>query len=246
MFRKVSLIGLAIWLFAPQAMALTLTFGFDTPWIGADMQREQGFTFDNSSAYNDGGQILLHDDGGVLSSTFTRDDGRRFSVNSASLGAYSLLYGAFSGAHPKGDTSLEYQFNGQLMHLDFVPTLYYSAEGFRDGNMVASATQVVTGPGSTSGQTNWGNIFQGLDQFRISFLLPENRTRYAWQVWPGNGMSALPYGPGDFACLEWCGEMSVGNLQVSMVPLPASFFLLASALIGLATIGLRRRKLFQV
>ena len=242
MFQKASLLGLIFFLCAPQAMALTLNFGAGAPWVGTNTQTEQGFTFDNSSAYNSGGQVLLHDDGGVLSSTFKRDDGRKFSAHGASLSAYSLLYKAFPGAHPNGDTSLEYQFNGQLMHFDFVPTLSYLAEGFRNGNLVASVTQIVTGPSSVGGLVNWGSIFQNLDLFRVSFLLPENRTTYAWQSWSGNGLGALPYGPGSFACAEWCGEMTLDNLEVSMVPLPAGFPLLASGIFALMAIGRRRRK----
>ncbi len=242
MFQRSSLLGLIFCLFAPQAMALTLNFGSDTQWIGSDIQTEQGFTFDNSSAYNNGSQLLLHDDGGVLSSTFKRDDGRRFSAHGASLSAYSLLYGAFAGAHPNGDTSLEYQFNGQLMHLDFIPTLSYSAEGFRNGSLVASATQIVAGSGGVSGLVDWGNLFQNLDQFRVSLLLPKNRTTYALYDWPGNGIVSLPYGPGSFACTEWCGELSFDNLQVSVVPLPATISLMATGLFALGAIGWRRRK----
>ncbi|WP_138935478.1 hypothetical protein [Roseovarius arcticus] len=242
MIRRASLLGLIFVLFAPPAMALTLNFGVDSKWVGNNLQSEQGFTFDNSLAYSNGEQVLLHDDGGVISSTFKRDDGRRFSAHGASLGAYSLLYGAFAGAHPTGDTNLEYQLNGQLMHLDFIPTLSYLAEGFRNGNLVASITQIVAGPGSVGGMVNWGSLFQNLDQFRVSFLLPENRTTYAWQAWPGNGIVDLPYGAGDFACYEWCGEMSLDNLQVSMVPLPAAFPLLASGIFALMAFGWRRRK----
>lgn len=241
MIRLASLLSLIFALFAPPAMALTLKFGSNAPWVGTDMQSEKGFTFDNSTAYNSGGQVLLHDDGGVISSTFKRDDGRRFSAHGASLGAYSLLYRAFAGAHPAGDTSLEYQSNGQLMHLAFIPTIKYLAEGFRNGKLVASITQIVTGPGSVAGTVNWGGIFQNLDQFRVSFLLPENRTTYASQNWPGNGLS-VPFGLGEFACYEWCGEMTLDNLEVSMVPLPAAFPLLASGIFALLLVGWRRRK----
>ncbi|MFD1158781.1 hypothetical protein [Roseovarius aestuarii] len=219
-----------------EAGALTLTFNNSSN--GLTTQTEQGFAFQNSVPYNPGNVLYLHDDGGIITSTFSRQNGQRFNVLGGSFSGYSLLYKAVSGAHPAGNSNLEYYYNGQLSHLAFVPDLYYSVQGYRSGQLVAQVTQLAT----IAGNVGWGRLFSNIDQFRLSLLLPNNRTTYAPR-WPGGGAINLPYAPGNYFCNEWCGGLQLDNLKIAPVPLPAALPLLALVLMGLGFIGWLRRRM---
>ncbi len=237
--------------FASDISAGTITFD-DAEILDFDDETftELGFTFGNSIAYYEGTQLYLHDDNGLLTSIFTRDDGRLFSVRAGEVSGYSRLYKGVSGPNPDGSGELDYSNGGNPMHLELEEDIYYQLEGYRNGSLVSSLTSLIpTGLFPSFQQTKWGGSFADIDTFVISLLLPPGITSYAGDLynwpWDGNGsqyIASLPFGPGEYLCEEWCAGLQFDSLRVSTVPLPATLPLLGAGFVAMGLIGLRRRK----
>lgn len=217
---------LFIWIMAAlaPASAATVTLLFDGPPIGA--QSESGYSFINSSSYSAGGTLDLHDDSGGLQSTdFTRTAGGYFNALSVDMRGYQRLFmtGATPGAAPRKLAFNNYQWNG-----------------YRNGSLMASASGSLSG-GSLVNYL-FDQTFSGLSSLQLNLLAPGMRFSIAI-----SGLFA-PSGPGRAYCQDYCGSISIDNLalsavQISPVPLPAGFVLLASVLgIGAAGAGWRRRR----
>lgn len=202
------------------AVASTVTLKFDGPPIGA--QVESGVSFTNGSAYSSGGSLYLHDDsGGQLSSMFQLVTGGVFDALSVDMsGIQRLMVSSRIGPLPKA-------FNN------------FRWTGYRNGVEVARAVGSLTG-GSIVNYL-FSAAFTGLTSLQISFTGP------TWPhtlLWPG---MSLPTGPGQAWCDTYCGSLTIDNLRlapqdmdVSVVPLPGGFWLLAGAL-GFGAFVTRRR-----
>ncbi|WP_299642892.1 VPLPA-CTERM sorting domain-containing protein [uncultured Ruegeria sp.] len=210
---------------AGTANALTVTFDIDLAndqSVGSNINQgtSQGYAFNYATVYNFGNFINLHDDNGVLSTTITPVDGKRFAAHTVDLVGWSLAYTTGSGPAPTFGTSAYYQWltGGPAAF----PTLTFS--GLRNGAVVASQTFA---PMALS-TVGLNGAFSAIDALQITFNSPAP----IWGIYPTTPNTAW--------CSQWCGEFHVDNLVVAPVPLPASGLLLIGAVLGL--FGYRRLK----
>lgn len=191
----------------------------DSDWIDdPEIHYQDGFSFNNSAAYNVSEHIYLHDDGGLTSSTFRRADGRHFSM----LGALIRV----------GSNLKEVQSDGTLKAIQYL----YSLTGFRDGVQVASIIQ----SSGSFGLQSWGNVFSDLTSFTISLLLPPDRIKYAYSYSDLIDGKLIWYPPGTVVCQEYCAFAHIDDVEYELapVPIPASMAMLLG---GLGLLAVRRR-----
>jgi hypothetical protein len=214
---------LIVWLAAlSPAQASTVTLLFNGPPTGA--QTENGYSFVNSSSYSAGGTLDLHDDsGGLQSTSFARTAGGYFNALSVDMRGYQRLF--VTGATPSAAPS-KLAFNN------------YQWNGYRNGTLMASASGSLGG-GSMVNYL-FDQTFSGLSTLQLNLLAPGMRVSIA--------ISGLfgPSGPNQPYCQDYCTWVSIDNLklnavQLSPVPLPAGFGLLASVL-GVGAVAARWRK----
>lgn len=203
---------------------------------------DKGFTYQDSLTYFAVGNLYLHDDGGLTTSTIRREDGRAFTVHMGDIWASSRAFQAVEGPNPTGDTRLDFRRDtpdGPQMHLVPVP-IGYAIEGFVGMRKVAG----IYGLSPVFQTFDFGDVFRGIDRLVVTLDLPEQKPGAWYRYWPlfVPTSDVAPYEPGETVCDEWCANLHIDNLVVSTVPLPAGFGLLATGLGLLAVARTRKRR----
>lgn len=215
--------------FAGSAWATTLTFdtlGYITPI------QEKGYTYTNFSAYNLGGQVYLHDDGGQRSITISRVDRGTFSPISASVSGYSKVYTTGSQATLDAIEANNIPYWTDPWAKSAKPVYdNFTIEGIRNGQVVA----YTTGYASGLSEYSFNQSFLNLTELRISLKLPEFPISNRWFV---------PRTPFTNYCSEWCAGFQLRDLKIndapSPVPLPASGAMLVIGLLGFGVVRIRK------
>jgi hypothetical protein len=214
---------------------------------------EKGFTYQDSTAYNDGSfMVYMHDDGpGATSTTFQSVHGLRFDARKALLGGYSKVYRTSPDPYPIYLGDYEDRWKATASWERHVKVAYDNIQwlGYRDGQVVAQATTLA----ERLDKYKFGKQFRNLDALVANLLVPEG-------AFPTGGGG--PDTSDTLWCFDtWCGGILLSQLTLKTrgramglataaskdtatpapVPVPPALALLASGLLVLGGLSLKKR-----
>ncbi len=210
----------------------TTVVGYTTH--GDFIHLENGFSYQNSSAYQEGNRIYLHDDGGLLETVFQSVDGHRFDVIEADIRGHSRAYR--TAATPFPDT-YDWEEEAAWLYDSKLSFQNFGWFGYRKGKLVAAYTS--TSDSLVFSLMKFSNAFRNLDYLVARVLLPQ--AEYVGAPWGD------PLGPGSVWCDDWCAGLQIDRLALRVrgpstaVPLPAAVGPFLVALGGLGLYARRRR-----
>lgn len=197
---------------------------------------DEGFFATSVLPYWEGGDITLHDDGGIISTEIRPERGGRFTPKSIDLAFGSRFKRTGSGPRPVDDDGALFDWVGEGVVEQAVIRL---TGWFRN-----SASVFIELPSGTNAVIAFGSEFAGINGLLVEIIYPAGVRLLDGHATAQTYDIEQVTQPGQIWCGDYCSGAVLDNLvadlpdPVAPVPLPATAFLLGAALLPLV----RRRR----